>query len=356
MKFVKNLSPLLLVLLLSVFSIIPFFHWGFFPIHDNTQVQRVFEMTKSLKDGMFPVRWVQDLGFGYGYPIFNFYAPLAYYVGSAINILGFDALFSAKAMMVIGILFSGVSMYLLAKEIWGKSGAVVSALLYVFIPYHAVDIFVRGDVAEFWAYAFIPLVFYGLLSIHKTNRFRFVVISVLAYAGLILSHNLSAFMATPFILLFALLLYLGNKKSGLNLLFSLMLGILISASYWLPALLEINYSNVLSQIGGGADYKDHFVCLYQLWSSPWGFGGSVKGCVDGLSFMIGKLHLLLAVISILVLGLSWKLTKIDKKKAALMIFFIIGLLFSVFLTLDYSSFIWDALPPMVVFQYPGGFC
>ena len=172
MKILKNLFPLFFVLLTSVFSIIPFLHFGFFPIHDNTQVQRVFEMTKALTDGMFPIRWVADLGFGYGYPVFSFYAPLSYYVGSIINLLGLDALLATKIMMVLGILMAGVAMYFFAKEIWGKSGAVLSALLYVFVPYHAVDIFVRGDVAEFWAYALTPFVFYGLLGVHKTGKFR----------------------------------------------------------------------------------------------------------------------------------------------------------------------------------------
>jgi len=355
MNRLKNLLPVLFVLALSLFSVIPFFHPGFFPIHDNTQVQRVFEMTKSLKDGLFPVRWAADLGFGFGYPIFNFYAPLAYYVGSIINLLGFDVLFSTKLMMALGIVLSGLSMYMFAKELWGKFGGIFSAMLYVFIPYHAVDIYVRGDVAEFWAYAFIPLVFYALLKIHRTGKIRFIIFGALSYATLIISHNLTAFMVTPFILIFIGMLFLGNKKTGKKLLITVVLGLLVSAFYWLPALLEINYTNVLSQIGGGADYKDHFVCLNQLWASPWGFGGSTKGCVDGLSFMIGKMHLLLLPIALGLFGLGLYLKKLDKKKGYLLIYFLIGLLFSAFLTLDYSKFIWDAIRPMAVLQYPWRF-
>jgi len=246
-------------------------------------------------------------------------------------------------------------MYFLAKELWGKSGGVISALLYVFVPYHAVDIFVRGDVAEFWAYAFIPLVFYALLKTHKTGKFKFIIFGALSYAALIVSHNLTALMVTPFILVFATLLFLGNKKTGKNLSLTLILGILISAFYWLPALLEINYSNVLSQVGGGADYKDHFVCLSQLWSSPWGFGGSVKGCVDGLSFMIGKLHILMLLVSLAFFGVGLYLKRVEKKKGILLIYFLLGLLFSVFLTLGFSKFIWDLVRPMALFQYPWRF-
>ena len=88
MNVLKKFFPFIFLFTVSVLAIYPFFHSGFFPIHDDTQVQRVFEMKTALKDGMFPVRWVPDLGYGYGYPIFNFYAPLPYYIGGFINLLG----------------------------------------------------------------------------------------------------------------------------------------------------------------------------------------------------------------------------------------------------------------------------
>src|SRR3989344_7279249 len=165
MKIIKNIFPILTVFILSFFSIKPLFVSGFFPMHDDTQVARVYEMGKSLSDGMFPVRWAADLGYGYGYPIFNFYAPLAYYFGGALNALGTDALLSTKIMMIVGIILSGVFMYLLTRELWGKIGGLVSSLFYIYAPYHAVDIYVRGDVAEFWAYAFIFLAFYAIFSV-----------------------------------------------------------------------------------------------------------------------------------------------------------------------------------------------
>src|SRR5438105_14238845 len=130
--------PLLFVLIFSYWAIKPLFISGFFPIHDDTQVARVFEMKKSLADGMFPARWVADLGYGYGYPIFNFYAPLAYYTGGLFAFV-FDALIATKLMMVFGILLAGIFMYLFAREFWGEIGGVVSGALYLYAPYHAVD-------------------------------------------------------------------------------------------------------------------------------------------------------------------------------------------------------------------------
>ena len=86
----------IIILVFSLVAILPLFHAGFFPIHDNTQVARVYEMTKGLSDGMFPVRWSQGLGYGFGYPIFNFYDPLSYYAGGLMGLFGVDALSSTK--------------------------------------------------------------------------------------------------------------------------------------------------------------------------------------------------------------------------------------------------------------------
>jgi uncharacterized membrane protein len=157
MKFKRFHLGLIIVLLLSSWAVGPFFHPGFFPIHDNTQVVRVQQMALALRDDQLPVRWVADLGYGFGYPIYNFYAPLAYYVGAFFNLIGFSALMGAKLMMILGVLLAGLFMYLLAREFWGEMGGIISGLFYVYAPYHAVDVYVRGAVAEFWAMAFLPI-------------------------------------------------------------------------------------------------------------------------------------------------------------------------------------------------------
>ncbi len=383
----KKTIYILVLLILSFFAIKPLFIAGFFPIHDNAQVQRVFEMKNALSDGMFPVRWVEDLGYGYGYPIFNFYAPLAYYIGGLFNLLGFDPLSATKIMLGLGIILSGLTMYLFSKEFWGKSGGLISGLLYLFAPYHALNIYVRGDFAEVWAYVFIPLVFLGIYKIHchcETSKWRsdptkwivplwgnllmtkevlsWIILSSLSFAGIITSHNLTAMMITPFIIAYALILILTSAKKNHSsfmihntfyIILFLTLALSISAFYWLPALTEMKYTNVLSQIGGGADFRDHFVCPTQLWESPWGFGGSAPGCSsDGLSFRIGKIHILLAALSFLVL---FFVRKSKKNLKTQIIFFLLSLLASIYFMLSISKPIWETIPQMEFFQYPWRF-
>lgn len=373
MKYIKSFLPLLFLILLSYWSIKPFFDPGFFPMHDNTQVQRVYEMHQALADGMFPVRWVSHLGYNYGYPIFNFYAPFAYYVGSFFAVLGFDALIATKLMMVLGLVLAGVFMYFLAKEFWGKGGGIIAGLLYLYTPYHAVNMYVRGAVAELWAYAFIPLAFWGMYKVFhvllpsadspkkivkRTQKSLWLWISVgaIGYAGVILSHNLTAMMVTPFLFSYGVLLYIiARMKEVMQpyfILVSFLVGIMLSAFYWLPTLQEMQYTNVISVVGGKSDYRLHFVCPSQVWDSPWGFGGSTLGCVDGMSFKIGKLHILLASIGLLSLLI---LRKKQKTTFVLLLFFLGLLLFSGFLMLRESYFLWNLFPQMAFFQFPWRF-
>lgn len=361
MNIIKKILALIAIKFLLFFTIRPLLYPGFFPIHDNTQIQRVYEMGRSLSVGMFPVRWVSDLGFGYGYPIFNFYAPMSYYFGTFFYLLGFNALLATKIMMVTGIIISGFFMYLLGKKLFGEVGGIVSAMFYIYAPYHAVDIFVRGDVAEFWAYAFIPLVFYSLLKVFKENKWRYIVLGSVSYAAVILSHNLTAFMLTPFLILFTLISYMLEKKREYLHSFFLIVTIAIGLAsfYVLPVVFEAKYTNIISQIGGGANFSDHFVCLPQLWDSPWGFGGSTAGCHDGMSFKIGKLHLIVGFFSfsVFIFGLFDQFNlreKLNKNKdiAGFVTFSIIGFLISIFMLIPISSIVWEKLPFIAFLQYP----
>lgn len=379
MKFIKKHWGFWLTVLISLFAILPFLSQGFFPIHDDTQVARTYEMWKALSDGMFPVRWVPDLGYGFGYPIFNFYAPLSYYAGALFIFIGFDALIATKLIMALGVVLSGIFMYLLAREFWGEIGGVISGLFYVFAPYHAVEIFVRGDVAEFWGYAFIPLMFLGLHKVFlysnlsgleiveksklelktKNGIWGWILVAGVSYAGIILSHNLTAMMVTPFLIIILLFycfigIYQTKKLFAIYyLLFAILLGLSLSAFYWLPALLEMQFTNVGSQIGGGADFHEHFVCIYQLWDSPWGFGGSAPGCVDGVSFKIGKVDLFLSFLAIV--GVLWFRKKYSPKQKFVVYFSTIGLLVSFLFMINISKFIWESVPFMDYFQYPWRF-
>ena len=335
----KKIIGVIIVLLLSYWMVRPLFIAGYFPMHDDTQIARVVVMGRALRQGQFPVRWVSDLGYGYGYPIFNFYGPLPYYVGGALYALGLSGLTATKIMMGAGLVLAGVTMYVAMADILGVSAGVLAAAFYMYAPYHGVDAYVRGAVGEYWGLVFLPLIFWGFWR-------KKILTGALGIAGLIISHTILGYMGMLFV---GIAVVVTNMQKKLILMAALGLG--LSAFFWLPAISEMKYTNVASVIGASADYRNHFVCLSQLWNSLWGFGGSAPGCLDGLTFKIGKEHIILGLIA----GVGmWGVlrNKIGRMitAAGLGIFTL-----SVFLMLPISAWVWSVIPLFPYIQYPWRF-
>lgn len=353
-KKVISLLPFVFIVIFALLASYSLFGYGFFPMHDNEQVGRLFELDYSIKSGNIPPRISQNLGFGYGYPFFNFYPSFAYYVGEVFHLVGFGYILSTKLMLFTGFLLSALFAYLLSKEFFGKVGGVISAAAYTFIPYHAVDIYVRGAFAEFFAFVFLPAIFWSMYKLTQKNSSFYIILTSLFIAGLILSHNLIALMSAPFI--FVWLLYLGyirkkDRKSFLVYIFlAVILGVGLSAYFFLPSYLERNFTLINILTSELADYKLHFVCIKQLWDAPWGYGGSIANCEDGLSFEAGKIQLVLSVLVFLTSLLAF-VKRRDKMFLPILVFFSF-LLGALFLTIRQSSFVWALLPPLWYVQFP----
>lgn len=373
--FLRSAFFLCLVILLSFWIVKPLFQPGFFPMHDDTQPARVYEMAKALSYGQFPVRWVGDLGYGFGYPLFNFYSPLPYYIGAAFNLIGFDALAATKIMFLLGIILAGVTMFFFLDSLVGEIGALVGSLLYMYAPYHAVDIYVRGAVGEFYALAFLPLIFLGtyqviaaklspnthdkklpslVKNIKSDNESKKgILLGALGFAGVLLSHNILG-MITAIIFIVSILVYLKSARFYFLLLIFI-LGLGIVSFFVLPAFLEKNFTRVNELTTGSSNFTNHFVYFDQLWSSPWGYAGSSPGRADGMSFMIGKIHILLGLLSIPVVFFFHKRKRINNFQFTIYISMLIVFLISVFLMLEQSKFIWNLLPGFAYIQYPWRF-
>lgn len=350
----------IILLILSFWSVRPLLSAGFFPMHDDTQVARVIVMGKALREGQFPVRWVSDLGYGYGYPIFNFYGPLPYYVGGALYAFGTDPLVATKTMFVIGIVLSALTMYVLLNSILDPGSALVGSMLYLYAPYHAVQVYVRGAVGEFWAFGFFPLFLYGIVGALGGKQQKYATfVGGLGLAGIILSHTILGFVTTVFFAgvagMYGFLQLVRKrtvKKQFIRMMCMFGVGLGASAFFWLPAYLEMGYTNVAEQIGSSANFRDHFVCLGQLWDSAWGFGGSIPGCVDGLSFKLGKIHVMAAVAASV--GWFMRKEKFVKPKQLFVVAYTTTILSLVFM-LAVSLPLWDILPLMGYVQYPWRF-
>lgn len=358
----RNLIAISIILISSIVVSLPLLSPGFYTVHDDQQFARLYELDKSLKAGQIPPRWVEGLGFGFGYPLFVFYPPLIYYLGEVFHLAGFGFIDSIKLVFFISIFASAIAMYILVKEFWGKLPAVVSSLFYILAPYKALDIYVRGALAESFAFVWLPLILWSAYMLTKTKKFAYVLASGLFLALLMITHNLiflPFMLILPFYLLFLIWKSPDRKLLTVNCLLSTVLAFGLSAFFWIPSLFEKKYT-IVDQLllANLADFRIHFVYPGQLWNWPWGFGGSAAGLADGISFKIGKLHIaasVTAAILSLIHLVKKRYAQESALKVGLPIVFVIIFIFSAFMTTFYSKFIWDLIPPLWYLQFPWRF-
>jgi len=345
----------ILVFLLTIFAILPLFQPGFFPMHDDEQVGRLYELDNAVKSGHIPPRIATNLGFGYGYPLFNFYPSFVYYIAEVFVLLGFSYIVSIKLMIALGFLAAAYFMYLFAREYFGEVGGVVASVAYTYAPYHAVDVYVRGALPEFWSFVFIPAIFWAFKRLQETGKKRYVIFAALFICFLILTHNLVALISSFFVAGYLLYLFLTTtekRKFFVQVVISGVIGVLLSAYFWIPSYFEKNTTMIELLTTELADYRQHYVYIRQLWSSPWGYGGSLYGLGDGMSFQIGKVHIIFAILS-----LPTTVYLFIKKKIIyrLFILFLLFFLLSIFMMTFYSQFIWESIQQFSYIQFPWRF-
>ncbi len=341
---VKNF-PILIILGLSILIVWPLFLPGYFSHHDDLQVMRIFEMRKCFYDLQIPCRWVPDMGFGNGFPLFNYYGVFPYYIGAAISyLLGFIG--AAKALFFIPLILGGVSMYLLADKLGGKWAGLTAGILYLFAPYRSLDTYVRGAVSESFSLAIIPLVFYfGLRLAKEKTVFNFTLFS-LTLGAFLITHNIMVMLFAPLLILFLIYAkFLEKSKNLKNLIFSMLLGFGLSAFFLIPAFLEKSLIQTETLTRFDLDFRVHFVTVKQLFlDRSWGYGASVLGPNDTISFQIGWPYWWLVIIGFL-------LTLKNKRFLPLVFIFLV----SIFMTHNKSAFVWERIGILRYTQFPWRF-
>lgn len=349
----------LIGLFLTLSLLWPLFVASYFTHHDDVQVIRLYEMDKCVKDHQIPCRWVPDLGGLYGYPIFNYYAPLPYYFGELIYSLTGSLLISSKVMFAVSFVGAYIFMYLLASKLWGKMGGSLAAIFYSFAPYHALDFYVRGAMGEMWALMLFPAVFWAVLKLKEKQNIVNLLIFGISLAALIISHNLSVMIFLPVIFGWILLLF-WKRKNYLFLwfsIFAILMGLTLSAFYLLPMLVEKDLVHVDSTISGYFGYTEHFKGLRKLFlERSWGYGASIRevpgGEKDGISFQIGWVHLLGWFFALIAAKVLWKK---NKWFSLVIAFCSVVTLLSVFMIHPRSEFVWRIVDSLKYLQFPWRF-
>ena len=289
------------------------FHPEFFRVHDYVHGARVGEMALALSEGQLPVRWSSNFGYGYGMPLFEFYAPLPFYIGAGLYLLGLDLILTLKLLWLGCAIFTAWGGYKLGTSLYGRSGGILTAAALTMAPYRALNLYVRGALSEGFGIMALPWILYGIVLVVRKKSGGWLILS-LAVAVLALSHNLTTLMFVPLSAVFAggLLLIERARFASIRewllqaaiVAGSYLLGIGLAAFYIFPALVEKDATKVARILGGYFDYRLHFLYIRQLITPFWGYGGSGWGPQDDISFFLG-FGQLLSLILVAGLAMWW---------------------------------------------------
>ena len=374
MEFIKKLSKkknfwyLVVVIFFGILaSRTLLFQSGYFNMHDDLQMMRQLVMEKCFLQFQIPCRWTQHMGYGFGFPLFNFYPPLPYLVGELFRVIGFSFVTTIKWTFALSIIVSGVTMFFLASEFFGPLGGVLSSVFYVWAPYHSVDVYVRGAMNEAWALTWFPLIFWAAYKLikEKKNTFKWMILVALSWFLLLTSHNLMVLILTPFFGVWVLL-WMWKLDMWSRLLSFIKSGLLafgMAAFFTIPVLLEAKLVQIDTLVVGYYEWIAHFSTTAQiLFSRFWGYGPSVwMDKDDGMPFQIGHIHWILSLVigAWLVLTIfknRGKIKKTLKKSITLpLLFMFVSGWFTLFMTHSKSTFIWSNVNILEIVQFPWRF-
>lgn len=382
-------------------------------------LQRLQQLETAVLDGHFPARWMPEANYGYGYPFYNYYAPLSIYITLLFRLFGFGYVQAIQLSQLAGFVVAAAGMFALGRR-WFQSewAGLLTAVAYTFAPFHMVNVYVRGDsLAEFWAMAFYPLVLLAadhlvagckrqvavggeavggqVVSPDVAGRGEAVgeqVVSPdksypnclaptiwfsLAYAALILSHNISALIFSPFLLLYILLCWLQLSREpksdfglqtpnyrlpitvyGLPITAALLLAFALSAWFFVPALAEKGLAQLGPVTEGYFHFGNHFLGMADqpLWQNSFFFDYGVNGRAAFRMGLVQTVAILAGVI-LLILPKNPRLSAFIRVPLTpdRRLFILLTLLISTLMLLPLSRPLWAHVPLLSFTQFPWRF-
>jgi uncharacterized membrane protein len=277
-----HLIVLLALVLLGLFAANPLLDPRLPEAHDvRFHLYRLVQLDSLIEDGVLFSRWAPELAYGYGYPIFNYYAPAVYHLAEIFHLAGFSFTALIRLTFALGLILMALGMYAWVRDVFGPSAAFIAVTAYVMAPYMMILLLFRGVFAELMALALLPAIFWAVHRFTRGGQIFYGMLGAVLYALLILTHNITAMLFTAVLLGYgiclALVLWVQKsehrwKLTGpivLRLFFVLVFGLGMAAFFWLPALGEQNlvYIHQLYRLTA-LRFEAHFAELFAIFGLP----------------------------------------------------------------------------------------
>jgi hypothetical protein len=345
--------PYALLTLLSLPAWLPLWSVPFWSSHDGLHhVFRLANFDWGIRDGAWYPRWADGLGFGYGFPVTHYYAPLAYYVAEWFHLSGFGFLDSIKWVYAIGFIVAAWGMYRLAREVLDAPAAFLAAVAYAYYPYHLADMYMRGTLTEFLALAWLPWIVWRARRLSNvqapTSHLQFIINLSLPLAALILTHNLSAFLFLP-CLTFYFLLIKPTLYQLMGFATAVILAFALTAFYWLPAISEVAWIRAGQVSSVADDLATLLTPVTQFFSTSWLY----EYAPDAPASLQHPLSLIVTLLSIAALIITWRTrTQLTSTQRHEWLTWTLIAILTIFAMLDWSAPLWTNVRALSFVQFP----
>jgi hypothetical protein len=248
-------------------------------------ILRTLEVSHLLAEGVLYPRWAPDFYLGYGYPFFNFYAPGAHLLAALAALTGLGVLRGVVAVQIVALLLYPTGAYLAARSLfttdaggrWARPAALVSAALYLVAPLRFRELFTQGNLSQLLALALLPWCAWLLMEAIRRVDLRWSAAAGVTLAGLVYAHHPSAFLGFPFLAVYAGAVAIIAGRGGRAVSraterrlaiggSAFLLGILLSAPFWLPSVAELRYVSITAIETGMFNARLNLLPLTELLS------------------------------------------------------------------------------------------
>ena len=225
----------------------------------------------GLAAGEIYPRWEEDTNQGYGAPTTSFYPPGIYFLTSALYVFIHNWTWVILMFQLLAMAASASAIYTYARRLISPPAACVAMAAYAFFPYHLLDQYQRGAMAELLTFVWMPLIllfterlfregegsarnregqidgtFVGSGGQGTTAQSTHVLLNVigltLSYGAFLWTHPPTAFQFTLALGLFVIILTIHHRdwKGALRVAGGMILALGLSAVYLYPAAVEQN--------------------------------------------------------------------------------------------------------------------
>lgn len=363
-RLYRRLAELALLLLFSVPALAPLL--TAVPVRSADgllHLYRLVQLESIWRNGVFFTRWLPDLAYGYGLPLFNYYAPLAYYLTAPLHFLGISFPAALNISLALAMFLGATGTFYFARALLIEFfenpaqsilGAFVAAIAFLYAPYILFNAIHRANLAEQWALALAPFALWrSFVLISKPSPQNWS-LAILPFAGVLLAHNITGFLFAPLLLGFIVVTVFSRartvaqfpRSAALGALSAFVFALALAAFFWLPALAERDFVQIARVIvTPDFDYRYNFVPPAELVALlPPADTGRMN---TDWPLTLGVLQVVLSGTAIILL-----VARLRARRALPLFFLAFAAFGYVGLMLSFSQPIWDNLSLLSFVQLP----